>query len=257
MVSRAVSCEGYTEDVNLYHHKLQAVCKHCRKLMNHHMKSESAKVHLNKYAPFCKLMNDMEEDERPACNTTNKNLRKALSTAVLVSVSSLTPRFSRQLSIKTYAISVASEQQKVGFQKHIAIPCSAIESSLQQVEDVHLIAAIKRLHPDDGFLSSERQLDTSALNAYHADVKEEVAKGMNGTTFCLISDGWLNIRKNESINNMVASSELNLFLASVLREQQEKNQKFIVENIKRVICKRPFTLFAGVVTNNTSTNKKA
>ncbi len=55
----------YTDDVNPHQHK-SAVCKHCRMLMNHHKKSESVKVHLNKCAPFRKLMNGMEEDKCPA-----------------------------------------------------------------------------------------------------------------------------------------------------------------------------------------------
>jgi hypothetical protein len=54
----------YTDDVNLHQHK-SAVCKHYRMLVNHHKKSESVKVHLNKCAPFRKLMNSMEEDKRP------------------------------------------------------------------------------------------------------------------------------------------------------------------------------------------------
>ncbi len=52
----------YTDDIQ---HK-SAICKHCRMLVNHHKKSESVKVHLNKCAPFRKLMNGMEEDKRPA-----------------------------------------------------------------------------------------------------------------------------------------------------------------------------------------------
>jgi hypothetical protein len=55
----------YTDDVNPHQHK-SIVCKHCRMLMNHHKKSESVKVHLNKCALFRKLMNRMEEDKRPA-----------------------------------------------------------------------------------------------------------------------------------------------------------------------------------------------
>jgi hypothetical protein len=52
----------YIDDVNSHQHK-SAVCKHYRMLVNHHKKSESVKVHLNKCAPFRKLMNGMEEDK--------------------------------------------------------------------------------------------------------------------------------------------------------------------------------------------------
>ncbi len=55
----------YTDDINPHQHK-STVCKHCHMLVNHHKKSESMKVHLNKCVPFRKLMNGMEEDKRPA-----------------------------------------------------------------------------------------------------------------------------------------------------------------------------------------------
>ncbi len=84
----------YTNDVNPHQHK-STICKHCRMLMNHHKKSESMKVHLNKCAPFHKLMNGMEEDKRPAWYMANNKPRKPLSTAVSVSTSSVAPSSSR------------------------------------------------------------------------------------------------------------------------------------------------------------------
>ncbi|CAK9218302.1 unnamed protein product [Sphagnum troendelagicum] len=172
----------YTNDVNPHQHK-SAICKHCRMLMNHHKKSESVKVHLNKCAPFRKLMNGMEEDKRPAWYTANKKPKKPRST------SSVAPSSSRQRSIKEFTIPVVSKQQKVQFQKHIAMHYYATGSSFQRVEDVHLIDAIKTLRPDDGLLPNKRQLATSLLDACHEDVKTKVAKGMIGATSCLISDG--------------------------------------------------------------------
>ncbi len=69
----------YTNDVNPHQHK-SAICKHCRMLMNHHKKSESVRVHLNKCASFRKLVNGMEEDKRLAWYTANKKPRKPLLT---------------------------------------------------------------------------------------------------------------------------------------------------------------------------------
>jgi hypothetical protein len=158
-------------------------------LVNHHKKSESVKVHLNKCALFRKLMNSMEEDKRLAWYTADKKPRKPLSTTVLMLTSSVAPNSSRQRSIKEFAILVVSKQQKVQFQKHIAMHYYATGSSFQQVEDVHLIAIIKTLRPDDGLLPNRRQLVTSLLDACHEDVKTKVAKGMIGATSCLISDG--------------------------------------------------------------------
>jgi hypothetical protein len=84
-------------------------------LVNHHKKSESMKVHLNKCALFRKLMNSMEEDKRLAWYTANKKPRKPLSTAVSMLTSSVAPNSSRQRLIKEFAIPVVSKQQKVQF----------------------------------------------------------------------------------------------------------------------------------------------
>jgi hypothetical protein len=133
----------------------------------------------------------------------------------------------------------------------------AIGSSFQRVEDVHLIAAIKTLHPNDGLLPNRRQLATSLLDACHKDVKTKVAKGMIGATSCLISDGWSNINNDAIINYMAASPEFTLFLESVSTGQQEHDHKFIADDIERVIREHPSIIFAGAVIDNTSTNKKA
>jgi hypothetical protein len=178
----------YIDDVNPHQHK-SAVCKHCHMLVNHHKKSESVKVHMNKCAPFRKLMNSMEEDKRPAKYMANKKPKKPLSTTMSVSTSSVAPSSSRQHSIKEFAIPVVSKQQKAQFQKHIAMHYYATGSSFQRVEDVHLIVAIKTLRPDNGLLPNRRQLATSLFDTCHKDVKTKVAKGMIGATSYLINDG--------------------------------------------------------------------
>jgi hypothetical protein len=81
--------------------------------VNHHKKSESMKVHLNKCAPFRKLMNGMEEDKHPTWYTTNKKPKKPLSTAMSVLTSSVAPNSFRQRSIKEFAIPIVNKQQKV------------------------------------------------------------------------------------------------------------------------------------------------
>jgi hypothetical protein len=176
---------------------------------------------------------------------------------VSMSMSSVAPSSSRQRSIKEFAIPVVSKQQKVQFQKHVAMHYYATRSSFQRVEDVHLVATIKTLRPDDGLLPNRRQLATSLLDACHEDVKTKVAKGLIGATSCLINDGWSNINNDSIINYMVASPEFALFLESVSTGQQGHDHKFIADNIECVIREHPSTIFAGAVTNNTSTNKKA
>ncbi len=201
-------------------------------------------------------MNGMEEDKCPTWYTTNKKPRKPLLTAMSVLMSSVAPNSSRQRSIKKFAILVVNRQQKVQFQKHIAMHYYAIGSSFQWVEDVHLIAAIKTLRPDEGLLPNRRQLATSLLNAYHEDVKTKVAKGMIGATSCLISDGWSNINNDAIINYMAASPEFTLFLELVSTCQQGHDHKFITDDIERAIHEHPSTIFAGAIIDNTSTNKK-
>jgi hypothetical protein len=120
-----------------------------------------------------------------------------------------------------------------------------------------LIAAIKTLRPNYGLFPSRRQLATSLLDACHEDVKTNVAKGMIGATSCLISDGWSNVNNDAIINYMAASPEFDLFLELVLTCQQGHDHKFIADDIECVIREHPSTIFAGAVTDNTSTNKKA
>jgi hypothetical protein len=52
-------------DVADPHNAKSNICKHCKMLINYHKKSESVKVHLNNCAAFRKVMNNMEDDERP------------------------------------------------------------------------------------------------------------------------------------------------------------------------------------------------
>ncbi|CAK9190300.1 unnamed protein product [Sphagnum troendelagicum] len=54
----------FTDDASPQNAK-SAKCMHCKTLINHHKKSESAKVHLNSCAKFRTLMNGLNDDERP------------------------------------------------------------------------------------------------------------------------------------------------------------------------------------------------
>jgi hypothetical protein len=124
-------------------------------------------------------------------------------------------------------------------------------SSFQRVKDVHLIAAIKTLRPDDDLLPNRRQLATSLLDACHEDVKTKVTKGMIGATSYLINDGRSNVNNDAIINYMAASPEFALFLESVSTCQQGHDHKFIADDIERVIREHPSTIFAGAVTDYT------
>jgi hypothetical protein len=80
---------------------------------------------------------------------------------------------------------------------------------------------------------------------------------MMGATSCLTSDAWTNIKNDSVMNYMAVSPDCSLFLESVSTGQQGHNHQFIAEDISRVIHHYSLTSFAGAVTDNTSTNKKA
>jgi len=244
----------FTNDSNP-HLRKSAVCKHCRSLVNHHKKSESARVHLNKCTPFRRLMNGMEEDSRPTWYMGNKKPKIPLPSSSQVSSNS--PSISRQCGIKEFTLPAVSKQQKLNFQKHMAMHYYSTGTSFHRIEDVHLKAAIKTLRPDDNLLPNRRKLASTLLEACHEDLEAKVAKRMNGATACLVTDAWSNVKNDSVINYMAVSPECSLFLESVLTGQQGHDHKFIAEDIARVIRNHKFTTFAGAVTDNTSTNKKA
>ena len=80
---------------------------------------------------------------------------------------------------------------------------------------------------------------------------------MKDSTCCLTTDGWSNVKNDPVVNFMVVSPECSFFLESVMTGQQQHSHKYIAEDIANAIQKYESTEFAGVVTDNTSTNKKA
>ncbi len=106
--------EFFTDVADLHNAKSN-VCKHCKTLVNYHKKSESIKVHLNNYATFRKVMNNMEDNKRPEWYRRNK---KGVARPVPVaknaeSVSGVSS--SLQSSIKQYALPAVSKTQKAEF----------------------------------------------------------------------------------------------------------------------------------------------
>jgi hypothetical protein len=85
----------------------------------------------------------------------------------------------------------------------------------------------------------------------------KVDERMKGATACLTTDAWSNIKNDSVVNYMAVSPACSLFLESVSTGQQGHDHKFIADDIARVIRRHEKTTFAGAVTDNTSTNKKA
>lgn len=103
------------------HNAKSNIYKHCKTLINYHKKSESVKVHLNNCVAFRKVMNGMEDGERPEWYHRNKKgatqpMPVAKNVGSAFGVSS-----SLQSSIKQYALLAISKTQKAKFQKHMAL----------------------------------------------------------------------------------------------------------------------------------------
>ncbi|KAJ1340196.1 hypothetical protein BSLG_005189 [Batrachochytrium salamandrivorans] len=139
----------FTNDTNSHHLK-SATCKHCNLLINHHKKNECARLHLNKFNMFCKLINGMKDYDRPDWYVWNKKKCKTVLS------SSNTPNSSHQASIKQYALSKLSVKQKPEFHKHTAMHYYATGTSFQRIEDLHLKNAIKLLRPNDNLLPNKK-----------------------------------------------------------------------------------------------------
>ncbi|KAH9275057.1 hypothetical protein BASA83_002771 [Batrachochytrium salamandrivorans] len=111
----------------------------------------------------------------------------------------------------------------------------ATGTSSQRIENLHLKNAIKLLRPNDNLLPNKKQLSSTLLNECHQEVVAKVDTRMKSSTCCLTTDGWSNIN-DDPVGH---------------------DHKYIAEDIARVIRKYNSTEFAGAVTDNTSTNKKA
>ena len=240
----------FTNDTNSHHLK-SATYKYCNLHINYHKESEVAKLLLNKCSMFCKLMNGMEDCNRPDWFIRNKKKGKTVASL------SNTPSFSHQTLINQYALPKLSIKQKQEFQKNMAMHYYATGISFQCIEDFHLKNAIKLLRPDDSLLPNRKQLSSTLLDKCHQQVLNKVKTCMKGSTCCLTIDGWSNVKNDPVVNYMAVSPECYFFLESVMTGLQQHNHKYIAEDIAHVIRKCKSTEFAGVVTDNTSTNKKA
>jgi Protein of unknown function (DUF 659) len=60
---------------------------------------------------------------------------------------------------------------------------------------------------------------------------------MKGSTCCLTTDGWSNVKNDPVVNYMAVSPVCSLFLESVMTGQQQHNHKYITEDIAYIIQK--------------------
>ena len=252
---------GWFTDETEPQKKKSAICKHCQQRVNHHRKSEMARAHMNGCAGFRSVMNGLEHSYRPDWYVANKKgggKNQNYASKIMSSPDGTsTGTYSRQTSIRAYALPAMSQYEKKQFQTQIAMHYYATGTSFQRVEDVHLRAAIKLLRPDSNVLPNRKQLAGVLLENCHKDLQSKVNERMMGATSCLTSDAWTNIKNDSVMNYMAVSPDCSLFLESVSTGQQGHNHQFIAQDISRVIHHYTSTSFAGAVTDNTSTNKKA
>jgi Protein of unknown function (DUF 659) len=143
------------------------------------------------------------------------------------------------------------------FQQDIAKHFYATGTSFQFVEDVHLFQAVRALRSDCDLLPRRKQLATTLLDQCYAELLAKVNTRMLGAIMFLTTDAWTNIKNDSIVNYMAVAPDSCIFLESMSTGQQEHDHKFIADDIARVIRKYEKTAFAGAVTDNTSTNKKA
>jgi hypothetical protein len=246
--------EQFTNDLNPFKLK-SAVCKHCKTLINHHKKGESAKVHLNKCRAFRRLMNGLGIEDRPIWYEGNKkwgprsNVGKAFGSS--------SGSMKDQSSIKNYLLPAVSAKEKAAFQTHIALHYYATGTPFQRVEDGHLARAIAMLRPDGNLLPDRRKLASGLLDKCYCDIKSRVDARMSKSIACITTEGWTNIKNDPVVNYMATSSNFCFFLESVSTGQQGHNAVWIAADIERVISAYSHTSIAGAVTDNTNANKKA
>ena len=97
----------------------------------------------------------------------------------------------------------------------------------------------------------------SLLEKCFNNAKSKVEDQTKGAHFCLISDGWSNIKNNTVVNYMAISPEFLVFLELVSTGQQVHTYQCITNNIACVFLNHDSTIISGVVTNNTRSKNLA
>ena len=108
------------------------------------------------------------------------------------------------------------------------------------------------------YCPAKKQLASTLLEKCHQELQSKVNVHMKVATSCFTSDVWSNIKNGSIMNYMAVSKDCCLFLEFVSTRQQGHEHQFLARDISHIICQYigTSTTFAGIVTDNTSTNKK-
>ena len=159
-----------------------------------------------------------------------------------------------QTLIRAYILTSMSKNEKEQFQAQTALHYYALGTSFHQIEEMHLQAAIKLLHPNNNVMPSCRQCASTLLDKCHQELQNKVNVHMKVATSCLTSDVWSNIKNDFILIYVAVSKDCCQFLEFVSTEQQGHDHQFIAGDLSCIICHNTSSMFAGTVTDNTSTN---
>ena len=213
---------GYFTDV-VQPQKLKAeVCKHCRHLINHHKKSESAINHLSKCSEFHHVMSVLEISERPDWFVSNKN-RRPCGTTLLRPCRSL-----RHLMVSGPSTSFAylryrdprrrrRRRSSRSISPRTTTPQGRLFSALRMFIFKKLFACC---NPNKNIIPNRKKIAGELLNKCCYRLNANVDIRMKGAHLCLVTDGWSNIKKDPIINYIATSPTGCFFLESVSTGQK-------------------------------------
>ena len=80
-------------------------------------------------------------------------------------------------------------------------------------------------------VSNQKQLETTALDKYHQELKMKVSQRMKNSTACLKTEGWSNINNKAVVHHMAVSPGCSLYLSTV----QTVNKYAITESLPKML----------------------
>ena len=237
-------------------------CKHCKNTVAHYKKSEKAKSHLNNCPEFQKKMKQTLPNERPVwytgrkTPTRTKTLFSTPSPLQQPSVNTLVVQRRSESSMEDYAIRNLSKAEIKKFQERLAMFFYTTGTAFARIDNKYLHEALVVLNPSVK-IPTRKDLAGVLLEASFNNIAKDVESRLRASqTWCLVSDGWTNVKGESIINYIAVEPKHAIFLESKTTGTTGHSAVFLAEDIQRVIEKIPCNV-AGVVTDNTSANKKA
>jgi len=129
-------------------------------------------------------------------------------------------------------------------EQSIAMHYYVTGTSFARIEEGNLLTALKVLRSDVQ-LPSRKKLAGPVLENAFIDVKKKCSMLLDNATFCITSDGWMNVRNDPIVNYMATSPRISLFLESLSTGEQGHNADWIATDIHRVMTPHAEYNFRG------------